>query len=105
MLALSFGTSKANPCGRNVVPLGSKDDETAMTFTGRVQATGEARWRASRNDLVFGSNAQLRSIADAYAGSDGQERFVREFVRVWSKVMMLDRYDVNGHKRYGAMAA
>ena len=83
----------------------TKDDETAMTFTGRVQATGEARWRASRNDLVFGSNAQLRSIADAYAGSDGQERFVLEFIRVWSKVMMLDRYDVKGHKRYGAMAA
>ena len=83
----------------------TKDDETAMTFTGRVRATGEARWRASRNDLVFGSNAQLRSIADAYAGSDGQERFVREFIRVWSKVMMLDRYDVKGHKRYGAMAA
>ncbi|WP_104125907.1 catalase/peroxidase HPI [Cryobacterium sp. Y57] len=83
----------------------TKDDETAMTFTGRVQVTGEARWRASRNDLVFGSNAQLRSIADAYAGSDGQERFVREFIRVWSKVMMLDRYDVKGHKRYGAMAA
>jgi catalase-peroxidase len=83
----------------------TKDDETAMTFTGRVQATGEARWRASRNDLVFGSNAQLRSIADAYAGSDGQERFVRDFIRVWSKVMMLDRYDVKGHKRYGAMAA
>ncbi|TFD51004.1 catalase/peroxidase HPI [Cryobacterium frigoriphilum] len=83
----------------------TKDDETAMTFTGRVQATGEARWRASRNDLVFGSNAQLRSIADAYAGSDGQERFVRAFIRVWSKVMMLDRYDVTGHKRYGAMAA
>lgn len=83
----------------------TKDDETAMTFTGRVQATGEARWRASRNDLVFGSNAQLRSIVDAYAGSDGQERFVRKFIRVWSKVMMLDRYDVKGHKRYGAMAA
>ncbi|MCW2166446.1 catalase/peroxidase HPI [Microbacterium hydrothermale] len=83
----------------------TKDDDTASTFTGRVQATGEARWRASRNDLVFGSNAQLRSIADAYAGADGQERFVRDFVEVWSKVMMLDRYDVKGHKRYGAMAA
>ncbi len=74
----------------------TKDDDTASTFTGRVQATGEARWRASRNDLVFGSNAQLRSIADAYAGADGQERFVRDFVEVWSKVMMLDRYDVKG---------
>jgi catalase-peroxidase len=83
----------------------TKDDDTASTFTGRVQATGEARWRASRNDLVFGSNAQLRSIADAYAGTDGQERFVRDFAQVWSKVMMLDRYDVKGHKRYGVMAA
>ncbi|WP_295843308.1 catalase/peroxidase HPI [uncultured Microbacterium sp.] len=83
----------------------TKDDDTASTFTGRVQATGEPRWRASRNDLVFGSNAQLRSIADAYAGTDGQERFVRDFAQVWSKVMMLDRYDVKGHKRYGVMAA
>ncbi|WP_144785910.1 catalase/peroxidase HPI [Microbacterium sp. BH-3-3-3] len=83
----------------------TKDDDTASTFTGRVQATGEARWRASRNDLVFGSNAQLRSIADAYAGTDGQERFVRDFAQVWSKVMMLDRYDVKGHRRYGVMAA
>ncbi|OJX78840.1 catalase/peroxidase HPI [Leifsonia sp. 71-9] len=81
------------------------DDETATTFTGRDQATGDTRWRASRNDLVFGSNAQLRSIVDAYAGSDGQDRFVRDFIRTWSKVMMLDRYDIKGHKRYGAMAA
>ncbi|MFJ5143799.1 catalase/peroxidase HPI [Curtobacterium sp. NPDC088465] len=82
-----------------------KTDDTETTFTGTVQATGEERWTASRNDLVFGSNAQLRSIVDVYAGSDGQERFVRDFVAAWDKVMMLDRYDVKGHRRYGPMAA
>ena len=58
----------------------------------------ERRWRArftaTRHDLLFGSNAQLRSIVDAYAGADGQERFVRDFVRVWDKVMMLDRFEL-----------
>lgn len=54
---------------------------------------------------MFGSNAQLRTIADAYAGSDGAARFVRDFVRVWDKVMMLGRYDVRGDKRYAPMAA
>lgn len=83
----------------------TKTDESETTFTGTVQGTGEERWTASRNDLVFGSNAQLRSIVDVYAGSDGQERFVRDFVAAWDKVMMLDRYDVKGHRRYGPMAA
>ncbi len=81
------------------------DDESETTFTGRTKATGEARFTATRHDLLFGSNAQLRSIVDAYAGADGQERFVRDFVRVWDKVMMLDRFDVKGHRRYGPMAA
>ncbi|WP_235515544.1 catalase/peroxidase HPI [Curtobacterium sp. Leaf183] len=80
-------------------------DDTESTFAGTVQATGERRFTATRNDLVFGSNAQLRSVVDAYAGSDGQQRFVADFVRVWDKVMMLDRYDVKGHRRYGPMAA
>ncbi len=83
----------------------AKDDETESAFTGTVQSTGEARFRATRHDLVFGSNAQLRSIVDVYAGADGQTRFVADFVRVWDKVMMLDRYDVKGHKRSGVMAA
>ena len=72
----------------------TKDDDAATPFTGRDQASGEARWTASRADLVFGSNAQLRAVADVDAGSDGQERFVRAFVAVWHKVMMLDRFDV-----------
>lgn len=47
----------------------------------------------------------MRSIADVYAGSDGHPRFVKDFIKVWDKVMMLDRYDVKGHRRYGVMAA
>ena len=71
----------------------------------RHRASGATRFEATRSDLVFGANAQLRSIADAYAGSDGHGRFVADFVKVWDKVMMLDRFDVKGHRRYGAMAA
>ncbi|KAJ1684619.1 hypothetical protein LUZ63_020374 [Rhynchospora breviuscula] len=71
----------------------STEDEGA-TFTLDDRETGETRFHATRNDLVFGSNAQLRAVAEVYAGSDGQERFVRDFVAVWDKVMMLDRYDV-----------
>ena len=82
-----------------------KADPEAMRFVLKDRASGAVRFHASRNDLVFGANAQLRSLADVYAGSDGQARFVTDFVRVWDKVMMLDRYDVKGHRRYGPMAA
>jgi len=82
-----------------------KADAEGMTFTLKDRATGQPKYQATRSDLVFGSNAQLRNIADAYAGSDGEARFVKDFVRVWDKVMMLDRYDVKGHKRYAPMAA
>ncbi|GAA2751739.1 catalase/peroxidase HPI [Amnibacterium kyonggiense] len=83
----------------------TKDDETETTFTGTVQATGEARFSATRADLLFGSNAQLRSIVDVYAASDGLPRFVADFVAAWDKVMMLDRFDVKGAHRSGPMAA
>ena len=69
-------------------------DETETTFEGRDRSTGETRWTASRVDLVFGSNSQLRALAEVYASDDGQERFVRDFVAAWDKVMMLDRFDV-----------
>ena len=82
-----------------------KADEAGMRFTLKDRASGNTKFTASRNDLVFGSNAQLRSIVDVYAGSDGQQRFVRDFIKAWDKVMMLDRYDVKGHRRYGPMAA
>ena len=80
-------------------------DETKMRFVLRHRDSGAARFRATRNDLVFGSNAQLRAIADIYAARDGHERFVRDFVRAWEKVMMLDRFDVKGHRRTAPIAA
>jgi catalase-peroxidase len=61
---------------------------------GRDRKTGELRWTGTVVDLVFGSNSQLRSLAEVYASSDGQARFVREFVAAWTKVMNLDRYDL-----------
>ena len=69
-------------------------DEAEQTFEGRDRATGERRWTASRADLVFGSDAQLRAIAEVYASDDGEAKFVRDFVATWDKVMMLDRFDV-----------
>ncbi len=72
----------------------SKDDDTATAFTLTDRSTGELAFRATRNDLLFGSNQQLRAVAEVYAASDGHPRFVRDFVAVWDKVMMADRYDV-----------
>ena len=69
-------------------------DEAGLSFTLDDRESGATVYRASRNDLLFGSNTQLRSVAEAYAGSDGHALFVRDFVRVWDKVMMADRYDV-----------
>ncbi len=63
-------------------------------FEGRDRKTGELKWTASAVDLVFGSNSQLRALAEVYASSDAQETFVEDFVAVWNKVMNLDRYDV-----------
>ncbi|MBI3431158.1 MAG: catalase/peroxidase HPI [Hydrogenophilales bacterium] len=64
------------------------------TFEGRDRKTGEKRWTGTRVDLVFGSNSQLRALAEAYACSDAQEKFVRDFVAAWTKVMNLDRFDL-----------
>ncbi len=66
----------------------------ADTFEARDAATGEVRWTGSRNDLVFGSNSELRALAEVYAGADAQEKFVRDFVAAWVKVMELDRFDL-----------
>jgi len=65
----------------------------ADVFEGRDRATGAVKWTGSRVDLVFGSNSQLRALAEAYACADGGARFVRAFVAAWSKVMDLDRFD------------
>jgi catalase-peroxidase len=82
-----------------------KADEAGLRFILKSREDGAVQFRATRNDLVFGSNSQLRSIADVYAGSDGHGRMVKDFIKAWDKVMMLDRYDVKGHKRYAPMAA
>jgi catalase-peroxidase len=64
------------------------------TFEGRDRNTGEIKWTATRVDLVFGSNSQLRALAEVYAQDDAQEKFVRDFVAAWNKVMNLDRFDL-----------
>ena len=71
-----------------------KADGGGMAFTLDDRAGGGTKFTATRCDLVFGANAQLRAVAEVYAGTDGQERFLRDFVKVWDKVMNLDRYDL-----------
>jgi catalase-peroxidase len=66
----------------------------ANTFEGRDASTGEVRWTGSRADLVFGSNSELRALAEVYASDDAKEKFVRDFVAAWAKVMDLDRFDL-----------
>jgi catalase-peroxidase len=68
--------------------------EAEDTFEGRDRGTGELKWTGSRFDLVFGSNSELRALAEVYASADGQEKFVRDFVAAWDKVMNLDRFDL-----------
>jgi catalase-peroxidase len=63
-------------------------------FEGRDRATGKVKWTGTRVDLVFGSNSQLRAIGEVYACDDAQEKFVRDFVAAWDKVMSLDRFDL-----------
>ncbi len=72
----------------------SEDTDGAELFEGTDRASGELKFMASRVDLVFGSNSQLRSIAEVYAGSDAQGKFVCDFVSAWNKVMMLDRFEL-----------
>jgi len=72
------------------VASGSED-----TYDGHDRATGTIKWAASRVDLVFGSNSQLRAIAEVYACDDAQQKFVHDFVTAWNKVMNLDRFDIS----------
>jgi catalase-peroxidase len=74
-------------------------------YEGRDRATGEVQWTATAVDLVFGSNSQLRAIAEVYACDDAKEKFVRDFVAAWNKVMNLDRYDLLAAARSGRRRA
>jgi catalase-peroxidase len=69
-------------------------------FEGRDRKTGEVKWTGSRVDLVFGSNSQLRAIAEAYASADAEQKFVNDFVAVWNKVMNLDRFDLESNAQH-----
>jgi catalase-peroxidase len=74
------------------------DDESDETFVGSDRATDQQKWTATRTDLVFGSNAQLRAICEVYASADAREEFVRDFVNAWTKVMDADRFDLKRPK-------
>jgi catalase-peroxidase len=63
-------------------------------FEGRDRKTGKVKWTGTRVDLVFGSNSQLRALAEVYASADAKEKFVKDFVAAWDKVMNLDRFDL-----------
>ncbi|MGW3188537.1 peroxidase family protein, partial [Streptomyces ardesiacus] len=81
----------------NLLDLGTTwtaTSEDRTTFEGRDAATGEVKWAGSRADLVFGSNAELRALAEVYASDDAKEKFVHDFVAAWVKVMNLDRFDL-----------
>jgi catalase-peroxidase len=81
----------------NLLDLGTAwkaTSQDANTFEGRDGATGEVKWTGSRADLVFGSNSELRALAEVYASDDAKEKFVNDFVAAWDKVMNLDRFDL-----------
>ena len=72
-----------------------RDPAGAETYESRDRETGKVRWHGSRVDLVFGSNAELRAVAEVYASDDAAEKFVADFVAAWVKVMELDRFDLD----------
>ncbi len=81
----------------NLLDLGTTwqaTSEDASTFEGRDAGTGEVKWTGSRADLIFGSNSELRALAEVYASDDAKEKFVTDFVAAWDKVMNLDRFDL-----------
>jgi catalase-peroxidase len=80
----------------NLLDMGTKWEASSAegVFEGRDRATGKAKWTGTRVDLVFGSNSQLRAIAEVYACDDSKETFVKDFAAAWNKVMNLDRYDL-----------
>jgi catalase-peroxidase len=78
----------------NLLDMGTEWKAAGDVFEGRDRKTGAVKWTATRADLVFGSNAQLRALAEVYGSADGQKKFVEQFVAAWTKVMNLDRFDL-----------
>ena len=69
-------------------------DESKEYFIGKDRKTGEEKYKATRVDLIFGSNSELRAIAEVYGSYNAEEKFVNDFVAAWDKVMKLDRFDL-----------
>ncbi len=89
----------------NLLDMGTRWQTSAQgdeLFEGRDRTTGDVKWTGTRVDLVFGSNSQLRALAEVYASDDSQQKFVNDFVAVWNKVMNLDRFDLDPAQRAGA---
>jgi catalase-peroxidase len=81
----------------NLLDVGTEWKEVtkdADVFEGRDRATGKVKWTGTCVDLIFGSNSQLRALAEVYGSSDAQKKFVHDFVAAWNKVMNLDRFDL-----------
>ena len=81
----------------NLLDMGTEwtaTSDSGEEFEGRDRATGEVKWTGSRVDLIFGSNSELRALAEVYGSSDAEEKFVRDFAAAWGKVMNLDRFDL-----------
>ncbi len=110
VLGANFGSSKlgvltdrpgqlTNDFFTNLLDMGTEWSPSAAddgTFIGRDRSTGAEKWTGSRVDLIFGSNSQLRALAEVYAQDDAREKFVKDFAAAWAKVMDLDRFDVAG---------
>jgi catalase-peroxidase len=82
----------------NLLDMSTKWDKSSQTdglYEGHNRKTGKLRWTATPVDLAFGSNSELRAVSEVYASSDGQGRFVGQFVEAWTKVMSLDRFDLH----------
>jgi catalase-peroxidase len=78
----------------NLLDMATEWKAASGHYEGKDRKTGATKWTATRADLVFGSNSVLRALAEVYASTDGKEKFVKDFVAAWVKVMNLDRYDL-----------
>ena len=91
----------------NLLDLGTewqRSGDGENVFEGRDRSTGDVKWTASSVDLIFGSNSQLRAICEVYASGEAEEKFVKDFVTVWNKVMNLDRFDLDPAQRQASDA-
>jgi catalase-peroxidase len=71
-----------------------KDAKNEGLYEGVDRKTGAVKWTATPVDLIFGSHSELRAVAEVYGAADGKEKFARDFIKAWNKVMMLDRFDI-----------